>query len=340
MENINAVREAIETLNHDEKINDGTYLELMNHLKSLYEKLDRTEVKQFADVRPSIVFHRTRVLETMDESIDRMAKYFRGNGWMRDWDGDSSRPFHTEETTFIRAVDAYLSNTDDALNDSVRQAVSESMNYTHSSRLHYYLFRNETKAQWISSEMREKWLRHPRVRDRLITISLADKEAIIRGVVIMSSNSDENYAKYFYQNSFPFCNEITAIKRRGDWDIEARTPTELKKLHRIRIVYKLNDSKQRVLELYTDKIQLGRSPIVAKMYRLALVLAIAFPNESSPIERYLLQLNPTITPFNLCPNLITSGITAKTRNKARTYTDDNKGFTIEYKSVNVVETGT
>lgn len=370
MENITAVQEAIENLNQDEKINEGTYLSLMNHLKVIYGKLEH----QIAP-RPTITFpHRQTTtnielppnypfssyrkvlsdysfliergrpydIPTPQDNIDMVMlhhKYFATNleeqSHTYEWYGS------THQLRFLRALDKYLSNTDESQTQQVRDEIYTNWEWG-GMPLIRRLFKYETKFDmrlWKDPEMREKWLSHPMVRNQNIRLVEEYKNEIRKLLVLMRDESDENWSVLFYSLYFPFFNHLQPKKKRNnEWEFKERSETEIKKLHSIKITYKLSAEEHIELELYTDKIQLGRSPIVGDMYRMALVLSLLYDTKSK-IESYIRKQHDWMGIYQY-PKMTTSGITAKTRNKARTYATSDDDWTIEYKSVNVVETGT
>jgi hypothetical protein len=360
MENITAVQEAIENLNQDEKINEGTYLSLMNHLKVLYGKLEsqiapppRETTGTFGSVfngtlpadYPYPTYRRVIRLNLPDntpelniEATMLHCKYFSVSGELNDFYGIVSA---TELVDFLRILDVYLTNDDENLITTLADGVEERRNRVEA--LCRYLFWYEKKFPrgiFKDTTMREKWLHLPYVRKYNIRLAEERKQGFRIPLVVLEGETYEKWSRVFFDIGFHFFNKIKCRwERRNTYTYSERTTEEINKLHKVSIDIKLTETDRFRLHLYTDKIQLGRSPIVQGMYRMGLILSL-FYNINAPIEKYLLRMSEEMM-YNRFPTLKTSGITAKTRNKARTYEVGDEDWTITYKSkMNDVDEGT
>jgi hypothetical protein len=344
MENINAVREAIEDLNTDEKINEGLYLELMNHLKTLYGKMERHNVVAPPQPPPLVApalpadypfpEYRSVIRGTPEENIEAVQihkKYFTNSPMA------VSEMFGFDSLAFLRAFDEFLANTDESLENAKKVALTA---FFHNANLNHQLgrclliFLAKYSSNWSGDwgfwrrvEDREKFLSHFAVRRLNIILAEYQKSNMKKLLAIVKDETnDDEWAKLFWTMGFPFFNHKYYKRNK----CQERTEAERKKLHIVKMKFKMNAELSVSMSLFTDKIQLGRSPIVPDMYKMALLLALQ-DDINAPIERFIRRMRSS-SGYLTTPVLITSGITAKTRDKSRSYKQYDGDFTISYTS--------
>jgi hypothetical protein len=334
----------------------------MNHLKVLYGKLE----SQIAPPSPEVVgtygggvFNGTlpanypyptyrRVIQlnlpdnTQELNIEATmlhCQYFSITDRLNDFYGFVSA---TEMVDFLRILDVYLTNDDENLKRTLADGVEQRRNRVEALCRHLFWYEKKfPRGIFKDADMRNKWFEIPYVRKYNIRLAEDRKQGFRIPLVSLEGETDEKWSKVFFNIGFPFFNQLKCRwERRNTYSYKERTTEEIKKLHRVSINFKLTETDELELDLYTDKIQLGRSPVVQSMYRMGLILSL-FYDINAPIERYLLRMSEEMN-YHRFPTLRTSGITAKTRDKARTYEiDDEKDWTITYKSkLNDVDEGT
>jgi len=349
MEALNGIREAIESLSGEEKIDDGKYLELMNHLKTVYAVIPKAEEADKSVIRRTIIVNRENMnivggyepyipyerQPAIHNVYNIHTRYFsvpydlnRMNGM---WGQNEE-----ESSVFATAFDDYMKNADPSEPDfgyfkERLEPYFVPSQHTNGYVLTAYLLRTENKYVWKDADMREKFLAIHFVRNQNINLTLTRKNVMANILYPMSDTMDRVKWAWVYKLAFfPFANENTIRKKSNkDADITVKSAEELKKLHLVRLKWKMGETNVET-ELYTDKIQLGRSPINPDMYRLGLVFALIFPEFKAPIERFVRGVLHESDSRRNCPILETSGITASTRNKSRTYKQYDGDFTITY----------
>lgn len=323
MDSIQAVREAVEKLSTDEKIDDGEYLSLMNHLKSLYEKLDRSNRSEHNNTENShimIVRHNERVMEekeneTMLLDLFQYPHSYVGNRLLKlVYDGvmlytDENNPF--------------------ALNPLVD---------VEKKHIIYMV-----SLSWRHLEAREIFLSNKVVR-KIILENMIEKKKLFM-IPKFSCETEEDWARNLYLCDLPFTNTTRVVVSRGKIkDYKEIDESILKKNHPITLSLKFKDKSVMELNLYTDKIKLGSvSRVTYNIYRIMLNIIITERWVEKSITTLLQQLIYSCTDregelsnfprWNTVPSLCVSGITGKTRAKSRMYEDyQYKLYTISYKA--------
>lgn len=328
MEALNVIREAIESLSAEEKIDDGKYLELMNHMKTVYGSMPQPRPEADGVPRPIV---RERIAEPpmliTDEVRQRyfLIPYNEHNVmWGQRW-------YETRDYTpdgFAQTFDELMkANGDYGLglyNLFERYFTVSNIGNT----FYNFIMRDENKVGWIDADMRERFFSLPIIRNKNIEYALIRKKAMVDCLlVIKDTTNPEDWAKLLWRMGFHFMNGFRHTNRNNG-ETKPRTEAELKKLHLLRVSWRMNATQNMEVELYTDKIQLGRTQCVQAMYRMALIYALLFPEFNAPIERFRYRMmGQRVSQY---PVMSMSGITAHTRNKNRTYIQKDGDFTITY----------
>lgn len=334
MEALNVIREAIESLSAEEKIDDGKYLELMNHMKTVYGSMPQQHAPQQYEVdyipRPVAV----AVPPPMEDMRDVIRHRYFTTGlqenqmtafWGMFWEDNQDGNGYTRDE-FALTLDCMLKGEDDLglINLFERYFTASPIGDT----FYTFIMRDTNKVSWKDADMREKFLTIPIIRNKNIDFVLIRKKHMAERLMrVKDPNDPEHWAKLFYHMGFHFMNGIRYSVRNNN-EAKPRTEAELKKLHLIRVSWRMNMTQNMEVNLYTDKIQLGRSQIVPQMYHMALIYALLFPEFNAPIERFKYRMiHDRVSPY---PVMSMSGITAHTRNKNRTYKQRDGDFTITY----------
>jgi hypothetical protein len=327
MDALNVIREAIESLSAEEKIDDGKYLELMNHMKTVYGSMPQPRPE--ADGIPVV---RQRISAPPEQFTDRfinrylIASHFTEEGFLL-WGHQ-----HDE-------VDGYTFNEFAMMLDDILKDNGEEFNawlyspferyFTDSNIGHHFchtLYAYD--IQWRDENMREKFLNLTVVRERTIKKNISNKKWITDSLLILKDTTNPGqWAKMMYKVGFHLMNGMKYTSRKQE--TTPRTEAELKKLHLVRVEWRMNERENMTVNLYTDKIQLGRTQCVQQMYRMAVIYALLFPEFNAPLERFLHRMSGKAN-ISLYPVMSMSGITAHTRNKNRTYKQKDGDFTITY----------
>jgi hypothetical protein len=333
MEALNVIREAIESLSAEEKIDDGKYLELMNHMKTVYGSMPQQHAPQQYEVdfipRPVAVVV-AEVLESMRDVIRH--RYFTTGlqenqmtaFWGMTWEENQNTHYTRDE--FAMLLDCMLKGEDDLglINLFERYFTLSPIG----NAFYTFIMRDTNKVSWRDADMREKFLSIPIIRNKNIDFVLIRKKHMVERLLrVKDTTNPEHWAKLFYHTGFHFMNGIRYTVRNNN-EARPRTEAELKKLHLVRVSWRMNPTQNMEVNLYTDKIQLGRSPIVQQMYMMALIYALLFPEFNAPIEKFKYRMiHDRVSSY---PVMSMSGITAHTRNKNRTYKQSDGDFTITY----------
>ena len=333
MEALNNLREAIESLSSDEKIDDGKYLEMMNHLKTVYGAIP-TEVK------PPAWVNEVPVVEEWDFFRDLHRRYFttiycenvRNEMWGNPLTIGRQRGDRDAWARFPLVFDSVMRG----LGGEEEFAI---MWETRGANLIYYLHREELFDDvWKSDEVREKFLSLPCVKKTSLNNRLRCHKRL-QGILCPrivgrapTYGSDAYWHKMMTDVHFPFTNGFKWAEDKEDpFRMEALSEAQRKKLHNVRITFHMNENDNINWELHTDKIQLGRTACVYALLEMKFVLAMLHPELNTHREAMLCEMKRQRKFGYTCPRLAVSGITANTRTKSRTYhwRDD---FTITYTS--------
>jgi hypothetical protein len=337
MEALNVIREAIESLSAEEKIDDGKYLELMNHMKTVYGSMPQQHApQQYAiDFIPRPV----AVAPPMESMRDVVRHRYFTTGiqanqlegfWGGEWVENANGGYTRDE--FAITLDCMLKGEDDVglINLFERYFVASEIG----NCFYTFIMRDGNRVSWKDADMREKFLSLPVIRNKSIVYALLRKESVMECLLkIKDTTNQEHWAKLFYHMGFHFVNGIRYTVRNNG-EAKPRSEAELKKLHLVRVSWRMNATQNMEVNLYTDKIQLGRSQIVGSMYKMALIYALLFPEFNAPVERFKYRMGGTNAygehRVSQYPVMAMSGITAHTRNKNRTYKQKDGDFTITY----------
>jgi len=327
MEALNVIREAIESLSAEAKIDDGKYLELMNHMKTVYGSMPQPRPEVDGIPRPIV---RQRISEPPVNITDEVRqRYFStpfnenmnfmwGNPW-DEVDGYSSNEF----AQVFHEIMMFGAGYNPLLTNLFERYFTES---SIGNTFYNYIMRRENDMEWRDADMRERFLSHSVIRNLNIKHIILQKKGIVDYLRILEDNTAEQWATMMYKMGFDMMNEYSYNSRKHETKL--RTEAELKKLHLVRVEWRMNPLENITVNLYTDKIQLGRTRCVQSMYKMALIYALLFPELNAPIERFKYRMvGERVSPY---PVMSMSGITAHTRNKNRTYTQKDADFTITY----------
>jgi len=339
MDALNVIREAIESLSAEEKIDDGKYLELMNHMKTVYGSMPQQHAPQ--QYAGDFIPHPVAVpvappMELMRDMIRH--RYFTtglqenqlGGFWGGEW-VENARGGYTRDE-FAITLDCMLKGEDDVglINLFERYFVASEIG----NCFYTFIMRDTNRVSWKDADMREKFLSLPVIRNKGIVYALLRKASVMECLMkVKDTTNQDHWAKLFYHMGFHFVNGIRYTVRNNG-EAKPRSEAELKKLHLVRVSWRMNATQNMEVNLYTDKIQLGRSQIVGSMYKMALIYALLFPEFNAPVERFKYRMGGTNAYGNhrvsQYPVMSMSGITAHTRNKNRTYKQKDGDFTITY----------
>lgn len=335
MEALNNIREAIEALAGEEKIDDGNYLVLMNHLKTVYGAVSKDQ--EVMPVRRDVV----RRDEEDDYFRELHERYFTSIYCRvaRDEMWNSPRAVITrpqDNQLFAGLFDSVMTGMGGEMAFS---AMWEANNSDRGNHMLYHINRKEMwDRMWKSLDMRDKFISIPCVRKSIINqhvIRWHCLQSLIcpqYGGTYVPYDSDAYWMKMLIHVNLPFQYGLKWVDgKTNNFDTEPLTEDKLKKLHRVRITFHMNNNDDIHMELYTDKIQLGRTACVDSMLRMKHVLAILHPELNTQIDTLLWKRRNQKRNGYTCPRLAVSGITANTRSKSRTYTWQND-FTITYLS--------
>ena len=319
MDALNNLREAIESLSSDEKIDDGKYLQMMNHLKTVYGAIPHEE-KPPAWVNAPVV-------EERDNFRDLHRRYFttiycenvRNEMW--------GNPL-----TIGRQAGEFAWADFPRVFDSVMKGEGGEEEFathweTRGANVIYYLHREGLNdSVWKSDEMREKFLSIPCVKKSTINHELRPHKRL-QGILCPrfttrppTYETNAYWHKMMTDVRFPFKDGFKWTDDKEDpFRLEALPEAQLKKLHSVRITFNMSETDDINWELYTDKIQLGRTACVYSLLEMKFVLTLLHPEFNAHRETMLYEMKRQRKFGYTCPALTVSGITANTRNKSRTY---------------------
>ena len=329
MEALNVIREAIESLSAEEKIDDGKYLELMNHMKTVYGSMPQPRPE--ADGIPVVI-------QRISAPPEQFTTRFINRYLIVPQVVNEDLLIHLFGDRFDE-VDGYTSNEFALTLDTILKDNGEEYNAglynlferyftTSSIGSHFYNTLHRNNIQWRDEAILEKYINLAVIREKTISKNIWHKRWIAESLLVINDpTSPDQWAKMMYKMGFTFMNGMKHCLRKNE--ATARTEAELKKLHLVRVEWRMNERENMTVNLYTDKIQLGRTRCVPEMYRMAVIYALLFPEFNAPLERFLHRMDgrTNISPF---PVMFMSGITAHTRNKNRTYKQYDGDFTITY----------
>ena len=315
MNSIEAVRDAIETLSTDEKIDEGQYLALMNHLKKVYEQIERSERKEDIPVFNTSAQRAMALWEQQQETglSDITLQLSKTSLWYGPW--------HTilrneENVTAIRIICDGIRNPDTFRQQDLEEIPKNVI------RLLYDM----PSEDWASPEVREIILSNYTVRRQNITFNLCFKRinSYTSSHSIFPSNTDEWTALLHDNPIVPFKTLKKMNRRREMVD---RAPRDIKKLHPITLCFNIPNHQVNDIHLYTNRIQLGRSNINPLLCELLISLIHQEAWTDVPMD-YLIMAKQMVKITT--PIMVVSGITATTRNKHRSYVCCNGMIIIRY----------
>jgi hypothetical protein len=349
------VREFVEGLSADEKIAEGDYLSIMNHMKKVFDAIPPAQPKHVDGPYLGVLQHvingpttRQRAMDLWDKLFNRSYNYIVSD--RSEWMPFSNMSWE-EILNLLTMIDSYLTdpeNPDKVLamyNFLITQdGISWKLN------MGYW-----NLAMWKDFNHRDIWLNNPVVRKENLDRMLRRKADMADLIKIWgeSENGSLNLSKVMCRCHVPFQGEWDA--RRGVW--AALTDKEKSKLHSITVSLALSAPKSGQMretvkfKAYTDLIQLARGKHTYGIYQMAVAYAIisdytgTIPMETIPLDNLLLYSNGERLKYysryygmwrdnNEGKMLLdTSGITAHTREKRRRYVDANGVISIEYTSL-------
>jgi len=331
MEALNIVREAIESLSHDEKIDEGKYLELMNHLQTVYGSLPQPQRSDDVVRRPiNSVVPRDPESEIFAIHNNLFTRALRDREMLSQVYGRDDVRGELTASGFAHILEVVVSarNKDlewEALVRELKRYFTEAYNGT----LFVYAIK-KFNFEFANADERETFINLPFVRELHLTHVIQRKSLYNRLLpIIKDVNNEDQWAELMHKMGFGFMNQMKYDARKGE--CKPRTEAELKKLHLVEIAFNMVNDIKILVHRYTDKIQLGRTKCVPELHRMAMVYALLHPEMNAPLEGFLKRsfYGDDYCPF---PMLATSGITAKTRNKSRLYESMDGYFTITYLS--------
>jgi hypothetical protein len=279
---LTAVYEFIQLLSDEDKIPEGDYLKMMNHLKGVYAQIPAAPTPLpamggagGASPLPIVSGYFNRVITTV-----------------------------TSVSTPLRA---YLEGPTAATAAALNAALLTSNGRILLAQINY--------VGWRDLEARERFLALSNVRRDAIESAEGRKQRIRIPAAkrwlaggIMGTADDE--ARHLANIHFPFFTD----RKVSHGKVKERAG--LNKLHKLEVTFQFGKEYQKRW-FYTEKIQLGRSAITGDLYRWMLTEAIIDGRQGYPMERFIRKQWS-----NEPPHILTSGITAKTREMSRTYVSD------------------
>ena len=325
MESIQAVREAIENLSTDEKIDEGQYLTLMNHLKSVYEKIERSERKEDAPVvrENRGVFVQRVIVDTPIRNY-----LFMLNEMFQNVRGDYFPVLPETRTGMVYLVERLVRS----LTSEGNPFCEDTLEDVPTSMIRQILVRGS--EIWRNLDAREHFLSHPKVRENGLDMILMRKKVVLRYIKDYhgTDTTRGELARTLKNLNLPFYTTKRVARNDTIEDMEEKT---LQKLHPITIAFHIPRRPNIMIDAYTDKIQLGRSDIIGKLCRLMMGQILLSVWTDIPLERVIDVMGDGILRGNesktLYPKMKVSGITASTREKRREY-DCSGLITITYRA--------
>lgn len=349
MDSIQAVREAIESLSTDEKIDEGQYLALMNHLKTVYQKLERSERKEeriefvvsgngggnggMGNVMEYIE-EMLMLEDEQKEDIPRPVIHRRvvGLGW-RD----------ARDDLFILPNDYFPVDGEEIkvalvmLRNAIRNHWNDVRDFQHHTLADIpqmfirWILRGGVGI-WRDLEVREIFLSHATVR-RLNLERVLERRRTSRKAHYTLGGTDDDWALLLKDAHLPFYTKRRVNKKGECVDVEAKT---LQKLHPITLTLRFTPTMGMEVELYTDKIQLGRSDIIPTLSQIMIEIVRVEGWNDVPLEKLIKYagwglIKSSSEMKREYPKMKVSGITAHTREKKREYDCANGLITITYR---------
>lgn len=317
MNSIEAVRDAIETLSTDEKIDEGQYLALMNHLKKVYEQIERSERKEDIPILNTGAYRAMALWEQQEETglNDITLQLSKISLW------GGQYPLRRNETnvTAIRIICDGIRNPDTFHQQGLEEVPKHILT----------LLCDMKWERWASPEVREIFLSNYVVRRRIIKLnSRLKKDDVTVPRFYRGVNTDaDGWTRLLHANSILPFKTLKKMNRQGE--VVDRNPADIKKLHPITLRFNIPNHPVEDLHLYTNRIQLGRSHINPLLCELLISLIHQEGWTDVPME-YLIKARQMDSNTITTPKMIVSGITATTREKHRFYTCCNSMITITY----------
>jgi hypothetical protein len=288
MEHIQGIREIVEKLAGDEKMDDGQYLEVMNRLKSLYEREEKKDDPPAVSGGHFVHIRRIPVAE----SVRLLHHYFVNM---------TREKVHCNEFAELMPLFA------EALEDGTMATRTDICKDFIGSILYW------GAGVWRNLDHREMVLRNRHYTDHLLE-SHTRHLGYDRGFRCYKNYkpngemSEYCWERLFHYEYIPFY--TTKRVFRKDW--RDREEKELKKLHPIRLSLKIPNHPIE-LDLYTDKVKLGATLVSRPLQKLMLAIVRLEGWTDVPLEHLMLDCGANLT-------LEVSGITAQSRDKERRYT--------------------
>lgn len=359
MDNLNAMREWVEELSANEKIGEGDYLSIMNHMKKVYEAIPPPAPK-YVDTRDHAPTHGPvgeLVRGLMDTVVLKWGLMFKADMVHCGVRGFSVWNYAGFEFPVQRRVEtmemleSYMANPTNPVNVMAMTEFLQTRVGEHwIKQLGYY-----NRGLWREETHRDIWLAIPLVRKYVIENVLEKKKHMASLLKKWSATDDGglNLSHVLDELKVPFEGDYQWGKDK--W--VARTDEEKKKLHAVRVNVRLGSHDTATaghapasmdFKCYTRYIQLARghytNPIYTMMVGLALLMDLEEEISMTKInlDTLLLYSDSERQSYyqrygNMWRNnndgkllLDTSGITAKTRDKKRTYVDANYRISIQY----------
>jgi hypothetical protein len=306
MEHIQSIREIVEKLAGDEKMDDGQYLEVMNRLKSLYEREEQKGPSFREDFRMEFASgdaNAVRVSESerrsfvrriaLDEPMRLFHHYFVGLS-RNDVSCDGSH-FHE-----------VMPKLAEALEDGTMATRTDISRHCIGSILYW------GAVVWRNLDHRELVLRNRHYTDYELESHTRFRNYTASMYIYRGYKPNGEMDEYCWERLFHDWIPFYTTKRvfRKDW--RDREEKELKKLHPIRLSLKIPNHPIE-LDLYTDKVKLGATGICRQLQKLMLAIVRLEGWTDVPLERLMFDCGLNLT-------LEVSGITAQSRDKERRYT--------------------
>ncbi len=333
MESIQAVREAIENLSTDEKIDDGQYLTLMNHLKSVYEKLGKNERNEPSESENNFISWREHQRRERNEANDLLTRLRALTNELFYTEVIPDGYFGTMASTILKYISVFdgvlisLKNQDNSFGEN-RLLVADEWIIEKITILGMKI--------WKDLNAREIFLSNPLVRKRnILSLFLRRDELLARKR--FDYQTEGGWTRILSDLSLPFYTSKRIIRRKNKESFVARDAMSLGKYHPITLTMRFHHHPNVVVNLYTDKVQLGRSNIAPNIYMIMMEIIRMERWVDEPMEKLIfgIQNRSPFFPFSnntTYPKLKVSGITAHTRDKQRTYEDSHSEsrFSITY----------
>lgn len=314
MEHIQGIREIVEKLAGDEKMDDGQYLEVMNRLKSLYE---REEEKKQPAIRADwamefssgdVPVFRLPDGEQIAENTRNLSRIFLRHHFV----GLSSDdiPDSPEHHTAVEELSHGL--VDNTIATHSLEGITDVV---------LFIILRRGVGIWLDVEKREALLSNPLVRAKWLNEGLASRtyhmRKKIRKAYKTEGMTENDWTDLLSHIGVPL---YTTMRKKRNGEFVPRDPQQLQKYHPITLSLSIPNHPIE-MTLYTDKIQLGRTYLSPPLCYVMLEITHAERWYDVALEGMIdgaIEGMSAYYPLDY-PKMVVSGITAQTRDKLRSY---------------------